>query len=102
MSKDIYKSEGEELLRYLNEGYAICNRCGTVMKRRANNAEYDLICPNCGWEADSMEYEYDFGEETEWSPTMLDMFGEDIPPMCCIACGGPYPECKLSCKVFDE
>lgn len=99
MSKDIYRPEGEELIRYLNEGYAICNRCGAVMNL---NERYDYICPGCGWEADCMEYRYDYGEELEWAPNMLDMFGEDIPPECCMACGGPYPDCMLSCKLFDD
>lgn len=26
---------------------------------------------------------------------------EDIPS-CCNACGGPYPLCRWSCKVFDD
>lgn len=99
MSKDIYRPEGEELIHYLSEGYAICNRCGAVMDL---NEQYNYICPGCGWEVDSMEYEYDYGEELEWSPNMLDMFDGDIPPECCIACGGPYPDCKLSCKLFDD
>ena len=29
--KNIIIPEGEELLRYLSEGYAICNDCGAVM-----------------------------------------------------------------------
>ena len=24
------------------------------------------------------------------------------PPAGCRACGGPYPNCKLSCKLFDD
>lgn len=99
MSKDIYRPEGEELICCLSEGYAVCNKCGAVMDIKE---PYDYICPGCGWEADGMEYEYDYGEEREWSPNMLDMLGEDIPPECCMACGGPYPDCKLSCKLFDE
>lgn len=99
MSKNIYRPEGEELIRYLSEGYAICNKCGAVMNL---NEQYNYICPGCGWEADGAEYEYDYGEELEWSPNMLDVFGEDIPPACCLACGGPYPDCMLSCKIFDE
>lgn len=30
----IIKPEGIELIEYLNEGYAICNKCGAVMDRR--------------------------------------------------------------------
>ena len=46
MSHKIIKPEGIELIEYLNNGHAICNRCR--------------------------------------------------------ACGGPYPYCKTSCKLFDD
>lgn len=32
MSHKIIKPEGIELIEYLNNGYAICNRCGAVME----------------------------------------------------------------------
>lgn len=32
MSHKIIKPEGIELIEYLNNGYAICNRCGAVMR----------------------------------------------------------------------
>ena len=52
-------------------------------------------CPSCGWEIDEMEYEYERDED-------VDERGDDIPPAGCRACGGPYPNCKLSCKLFDD
>ena len=27
---------------------------------------------------------------------------EDGVPEGCQACGGPYPDCKYSCKIFDD
>lgn len=102
MSKDIYIPEGEELMRCLNEGGKICNECGAIMEPTANDLEYGLICPNCGWGADSMEYEYDYGEELELAPNIVDMFGGEVIPDCCAACGGPYPDCMGSCKIFDD
>ena len=33
MSYKIIKPEGIELIEYLNNGYAICNRCGSVMRQ---------------------------------------------------------------------
>ena len=33
MSQKIIKPEGMELMEYLNNGYAVCNRCGAVMER---------------------------------------------------------------------
>ena len=52
-----------------------------------------LICPNCGEEVDEMDYEYEWEDEDEedW----------DEIPKGCAACGGPYPDCKSSCKLFD-
>lgn len=67
MSQKIIRPEGMELVEYLNDGYAICNKCGAVMDRRED--------PNGGG---------------------------DIPPAGCRACGGPYPHCKTSCKLFDD
>lgn len=43
MSHKIIKPEGIELIEYLNNGYAICNRCGAVMgkqKIRRLDAEF--------------------------------------------------------------
>lgn len=100
MSNYIYKPDGEELMRYLSEGYAICNNCGAVMNLGADDENY--ICPYCGGMAERAEYEYDYGEDLEWSPNMLDMFGEYIPSEYCLICGGSYPNCKLSCKLFDD
>ena len=39
MSHKIIKPEGIELIEYLNNGYAICNRCGAVM-RQTEDAEF--------------------------------------------------------------
>lgn len=103
MSK-IIMPEGEELLEYLNGGYAICNECGAVMDRVADpDGACDIyVCPSCKWEIDEMEYEYDHGDEEEWTPELVGMYQGDIPPSGCRACGGPYPHCKTSCKLFDD
>ena len=53
-----------------------------------------LVCPSCGWQIDEMEYEYEDDE--------LHYLDEDVPPAGCRACGGPYPQCKSSCKLFDD
>ncbi len=103
MSK-IIRPEGDELIKYLNEGYAICNNCGAIMELRPGSSRgSDLfICPACGWEVETMDYEYDDDTELEWAPNMVAMFKDEIPPEGCIACGGPYPHCRTSCKMFDD
>ena len=100
--------EGAELIDYLNRGFAICNRCGAVMDRKEDpRGGCDIYaCPSCGWEIDEMEYEYESGDPME---LVLDergddylVFRDDMPPAGCRACGGPYPHCKASCKMFDD
>lgn len=91
MSRKIIRPEGMELMRYLNDGDAICNKCGALMDRKEDPAGgCDIfVCPSCGWEIDEMEYEYE-DEDTFAIPAG------------CRACGGPYPHCKTSCKLFDD
>lgn len=103
MSQKIIKPEGMELMEYLNNGYAICNRCGAVMDRRGDpEGGCDIYaCPSCGWEVDEMDYEYEDSEE-EWTEETLKSYRGNVPPKGCRACGGPYPHCKTSCKLFDN
>ncbi|WP_303330914.1 hypothetical protein [Bacteroides acidifaciens] len=103
MSQKIIRPEGMELVEYLNDGYAICNKCGAVMDRREDpNGGCDIYaCPSCGWEVDEMDYEYEDSEE-EWTEGTLESYKGNVPPVGCRACGGPYPHCKTSCKLFDN
>ena len=75
--RKVIKPAGSELMDYLNKGCAICNKCGAVMDRKEDPEGGCGIyaCPSCGWE---------------------------MPPAGCKACGGPYPYCKASCKMFDD
>ena len=51
--------------------------------------------------------------QTKWSSDEMELgldergdeyliFRDDMPPAGCKACGGPYPYCKASCKMFDD
>lgn len=104
----IIRPAGEDLMVYLNRGYAICNQCGAVMDRKEDpEGGCDFYtCPSCGWEINEMDYEYENRDEME---LVLDergdeylIFRNDMPPAGCRACGGPYPYCKTSCKMFDD
>lgn len=68
MSHKIIKPEGIELIEYLNNGYAICNRCGAVMRQtedpKTGCGVY--ICPSCGLKVDEEDYECGSDEEVEW------------------------------------
>lgn len=60
MSHKIIKPEGIELIEYLNNGYAICNRCGAVMRQTEDPKTGCgiYICPSCGLKMDEEDYEY--------------------------------------------
>lgn len=91
--KKVIRPAGDELMDYLNRGFAICNRCGAVMDRREDpRGGCDIYaCPSCGWELVQDERGDDYL-----------VFRNDMPPAGCRACGGPYPYCKPSCRMFDD
>lgn len=92
MSKIIIPT-GMELIDLVNNGEYICNNCGAIMDRTEDpDGGCDiLICPNCGEQIDEMDYEYEWDEDDE----------EDKMPSGCVACGGPWPQCTSSCKLYD-
>lgn len=106
MKNKIIQPEGQELLNYINDGYIICNLCGTIMDRvNSTTGNDNYVCPACGLKVDTLEYKYEYDGENhddiEYSKIFGDSEGE-IPPVGCSACGGPYPYCKTSCKLFDD
>ena len=105
-NKKIIFPKGDDVWRYIDNGSAICNKCGALMDQTDYpETGYAIFkCPSCGWQIEEEDYEYDDGdpEPKEWTDQMKNMFDDDIPPEGCIACGGPYPHCKTSCKLFDD
>jgi len=98
--------EGDELGDYLRKGFAVCNQCGALMERKTDPADGSIyhVCPACDWEIDDVDYEYEDPMEL-----VTDEYGHeylvrkyDAPPPGCQACGGPYPDCKASCKMYDD
>lgn len=85
--KKVIRPAGDELMDYLNRGFAICNRCGAVMDQREDpRGGCDIYaCPSCGWEIDEMEYEYESGDpmelvQDERGDDYL-VFRNDMPPI---------------------
>lgn len=69
------------------------------------------ICPCCGSELEKLQngrYYCDTCEDTFeekdilWRDEDDDQDDEELIPDGCLACGGPYPNCKTSCKIFDD
>ena len=56
--KKVIRPAGDELMDYLNRGFAICNRCGAVMDRREDpRGGCDIYaCPSCGWEYSRLSF----------------------------------------------
>lgn len=62
-----------------------CPLCGHVMGYSHNKSEFK--CPSCNYILDEYDWFYEDPDE--------------IPYVCGI-CGGPYPSCTSSCKMFDD
>lgn len=69
-----------------------CSECGTKMAKADDEV---LVCPQCQHSVDIADYEHE-EESFSSAQSYLD------EPECCRACGGPYPNCKTSCKIFDD
>lgn len=64
------------------------------------------VCPECGgdiiitedWDEGVCYYEC---TDCDYSEYAYDI-DKNYVPEGCAACGGPYPQCKTSCKIFDD
>ena len=63
-----------------------CPYCGETMKYSYCRSEFK--CPNCNSIIDEDDLDLDDSD--------------DDKPWVCEQCGGPYPSCTTSCKMFDE
>ena len=51
------------------------------------------------------EDDYDpseYGDGTDYEPNYESWEDEEEMPEGCRACGGPWPECKISCSLYDD
>ena len=84
-----YKRIGDEPEYY--PGWLKCPKCNWPMAYYGNGLSDDYFeCIICGKKIFTDELSDDDYPET------------DEKPKCCEACGGPYPSCMTSCKVFDD
>ncbi len=69
-----------------NQCYPNCPMCGTTMEYGSSDSEFK--CPSCGHRADIIDDD--------------DCSGNGDMPFVCTTCGGPWPSCETSCKMFDD
>jgi hypothetical protein len=66
----------------------------------------DWECPKCGiegslvWDGVNKESYVKMAKEYTYEKIYADPIGNQ--PDCCKSCGGPYPSCMSSCKIFDK
>lgn len=88
-----------------------CPECGTIMKFNFTSNRFK--CFSCGFSMDEDEVDYILDNDEEDEDDYNDFYDEDDEdefdrdddskmPECCKACGGPWPKCKISCKIFDD
>jgi len=80
-----------------------CQSCGVYMDYESGiNGMFDSwwICPVCGSKVkEQTAYNQLDRENTDWINNTN--YIDDSPEYCKI-CGGPWPDCQTSCKLFDE
>lgn len=82
-----YNSEADEYNETTGP-LAVCKKCNVIMDY---SSKLGFRCSSCGMKVSIEQYysrnTYNYNE---------------TPPVGCAACGGPYPYCKTSCKLFDD
>ena len=72
----------------------ICKKCDSIMDCETTIEIGDVYtCPFCGWGF--------FGEGADYEEfESYERDSVDVPDGC-LGCGGPYPLCKSSCRMFE-
>lgn len=80
-----------------------CQQCGAYMNFEAglNALEGWWGCPTCGIRVKERTAYTRLDRENSNSITS-NIFSYDDMPECCEACGGPWPDCEASCKIFED
>lgn len=75
----------------------VCPVCGSTMNI-TDEETLVVECPCCG-SIGSADFDGDEDSVDIWG---RDTSSSDDMPEYCNICGGPYPNCKTSCKLFDD
>ena len=58
-------------------------------------------CFHCGYTIEEDIVDSVLDQDSEYDDIYDDPDESEIPE-CCKACGGPWPKCQTSCKIFDD
>lgn len=80
--------------------FVYCKACNTYMDFIAGIEMLGgkWTCPSCG---SSVREKTIYNQLSRENSDDTESF-EDYEPECCQACGGPWPDCEASCKLFDD
>jgi len=80
-----------------------CFSCGIYMDyKKGDRGIFDSywVCPSCKRKIKEEAIYNKLEKENEyWLKNNMPSLNDE--PECCIACGGPWPYCKTTCKIFD-
>lgn len=93
MAHEIIRPNEQEALDIVIHGGAICNDCGAIMFKTVADGEEIFVCPDC--ESVELVEDYEFTRS-------YDEVEDDEIPEGCLTCGGPYPNCMISCELYDD
>lgn len=85
-----------------------CGNCGTYMDyihSISNSYSGKWVCFDCGKYVKQSTVNRHFSNHpihNDYSEYYDDLKMINNEPDCCKACGGPYPNCMSSCKIFDD
>lgn len=87
-------------MKKLSEYDWYCDECHEYLNVQPGFDAYCgyCACSNCGNSNKIGKSEILFDNHDNFS---YDDEDEEMPE-CCSACGGPYPSCMSSCKIFDN
>jgi len=84
--------------------YVKCVACKIYMDYEAGPTgvvDGSWVCPECGISVKEHSAYTQLERENEEFLTRSDLTEDDMPEGCG-ACGGPWPNCTSSCKMFDD
>ena len=80
-----------------------CDNCGAYLNSQPGFCSIGGFwqCEKCGFVNDVTINNTDDAPESDYDDDNATGNNDEIPEGC-VACGGPYPFCTISCPVFDD